>query len=90
MDKNALVRSWKDPLYRAQAGGLGSDEPTDHPSGIVELSDAALMGIDGAVVGQITDAFSCWPSCDATIGGTCRVYTAGCCGGGGGCNCSPV
>lgn len=57
-----LVRSWKDPQYRAALPAA-----PDSPNGIVELPESDLAVAGGTGV-------------DSSWGGTCQVWTYGCCG----------
>ena len=66
MNKNDVIRAWKDPLYRAR---LSREEATGlpvHPSGILDLDDEQLKLTAGGV---------------RTTFRTCTVYTSrtGCC-----------
>jgi len=57
MNKNDIIRAWKDPFYRATLSGEAQAALPQHPAGIVELSDAQLVVASGAAV--ITTAFDC-------------------------------
>jgi mersacidin/lichenicidin family type 2 lantibiotic len=50
MSTSDIIRAWKDPEYRA---GLTPDEEARlpaHPAGPIELEDAYLDGISGAMI----------------------------------------
>jgi mersacidin/lichenicidin family type 2 lantibiotic len=90
MDKEQIIRAWKDEEYRSALGESESSQLPENPAGIVDLSDESLGAVGGQTVGwvctaisvitAVTSALSCAPSCEATIGGTCRNFTSGCCG----------
>lgn len=66
MNKNDVIRAWKDPLYRA---GLSREEASGlpvHPSGILDLDEEQLKRSVGGVI---------------TTYRTCTAYTSrtGCC-----------
>ncbi len=79
-----IIRAWKDDEYR---NSLSPEQlallPTN-PAGMVELTDAELEDVDGAVASS--------PVCSSILslvtmalcfsilaGGTCQVQTSGCC-----------
>lgn len=74
-----LVRYWKDPDYRGSLDA-GQLEGLQHPSGIVQLEDAALDDIAGGATWYFGTLGCCggWTS-DYSI---CRTGQG--CGGGGG------
>ena len=57
MNKNDVIRAWKDPFYRATLSGEAQASLPQHPAGIVELRDDQLVTASGAQV--ITTAFDC-------------------------------
>ena len=67
-----LVRSWKDPESR-------TSQAQAHPSGEIELDIFGGQGAQAATF-TITDAFSCWFSCESSVfDGTCNGFSIGCC-----------
>ncbi|MCY1081986.1 mersacidin/lichenicidin family type 2 lantibiotic [Archangium lansingense] len=42
MNKESIVRAWKDPAYRASLSPEQRTELPEHPSGVAELDDATL------------------------------------------------
>lgn len=89
MDREQIIRAWKDEEYRSALGEGESALVPENPAGIVDLSDDSLGDVGGhtlgwvctaiSVVTAITTALPCAPACEATIGGTCRNFTSGCC-----------
>jgi mersacidin/lichenicidin family type 2 lantibiotic len=57
MNKNDIIRAWKDPFYRATLSGEAQAALPQHPAGIIELSDDQLT-VAGAS-GLLTTAFAC-------------------------------
>jgi mersacidin/lichenicidin family type 2 lantibiotic len=57
MNKNDVIRAWKDPFYRATLSEEAQASLPQHPAGIVELSDDQLVTAAGATV--LTTAFDC-------------------------------
>ncbi len=71
MNKNDVIRAWKDPLYRASLSEEAQASLPQNPAGITELSDGQLVTAAGATV--ITTARGCteytflnWKSCCPT------------------------
>jgi mersacidin/lichenicidin family type 2 lantibiotic len=91
MNKNDVIRAWKDPAYRAT---LSEEERASlplNPAGLADLSDDQLRIASGAVT-PVTTAPTCtnytflnWRSCcpPLTTAPTCTEYTfggmVGCC-----------
>jgi len=57
MNKNDVIRAWKDPFYRATLSEEAQASLPQHPAGITELSDDQLVVASGALV--LTTAFDC-------------------------------
>ena len=83
MNKEKIIRAWKDAEYRA---GLNDSERQllpEHPAGIIEIPETEM----GEVAGGTTFILSCtldlicteWLS-SLRSAGTCRNFTLGCCG----------
>lgn len=58
MNRESIIRAWKDPAYRASLSSEQRAELPEHPSGVVELDDTTLGeavggGLDPAVIGRI-------------------------------------
>jgi mersacidin/lichenicidin family type 2 lantibiotic len=71
MNKNDVIRAWKDPLYRATLTQEAQASLPRHPAGITELSDDQL--VTGAASTPLTTALGCteytfhnWRSCCPT------------------------
>jgi mersacidin/lichenicidin family type 2 lantibiotic len=88
MDKNQIIRAWKDEEYRLSLGDHERRMLPAHPSGLVDLSDESLGQVGGYTLPAICAAISvavatvmlsCAPQCNETLGGTCRNFTSGCC-----------
>jgi mersacidin/lichenicidin family type 2 lantibiotic len=90
MNKNDVIRAWKDPAYRATLSAEEQAALPHHPAGLTELSDEQLVTMGGATVA--TTAPNCtnytflnWRSCcpPITTAINCTEYTfnsaAGCC-----------
>jgi mersacidin/lichenicidin family type 2 lantibiotic len=72
MNKNDVIRAWKDPFYRATLSQEAQAALPQHPAGITELRDGQLVTATGAAV-PITTARGCteytflhWKSCCPT------------------------
>lgn len=51
MNKESIIRAWKDPAYRASLSSEQRAELPEHPSGVVELDDSTLgEAVGGAVL----------------------------------------
>jgi mersacidin/lichenicidin family type 2 lantibiotic len=48
MNKQEVIRAWKDPVYRASLNQNQLTALPANPAGLMELSDADLMNVDGA------------------------------------------
>jgi len=90
MNKNDVIRAWKDPFYRATLSEEAQASLPQHPAGITELRDDQLTTAGGST--PETTALTCteytflnWKSCcpPLTTALTCTEYTfasaAGCC-----------
>jgi mersacidin/lichenicidin family type 2 lantibiotic len=90
MNKNDVIRAWKDPFYRASLSEEAQAALPRHPAGIVELSDDQLRTWGGSE--PITTAINCTnytfgtlKACcpPITTAATCTQYTftgaSGCC-----------
>ena len=66
MNKNDVIRAWKDPLYRSRLSREEVSGLPGHPSGFLDLDEEQLKWTAGAVRTTII---------------TCTAYTsrAGCC-----------
>ena len=71
MNKNDVIRAWKDPFYRATLSEEAQASLPQHPAGITELSDDQLVA--GAASVPLTTALGCteytfhsWKSCCPT------------------------
>ena len=67
MNKADIVRTWKDPVYRATLSPEQLAALPAHPAGLVEISDDQMRNASGAIV---TTARNCtmnsflgWKSC---------------------------
>ena len=56
MNKNDVIRAWKDPFYRATLSGEAQASLPQHPAGITALSDDQLVTASGAL---LTTAIGC-------------------------------
>jgi mersacidin/lichenicidin family type 2 lantibiotic len=57
MNKNDVIRAWKDPFYRASLSEEAQAALPRHPAGITELRDDQLVVAGGRPA--ITTAFDC-------------------------------
>lgn len=74
MDREHIIRAWKDEEYRDALGESGGMPVPEHPAGIIEIPDSRMDEVPGAVtLGTCEFVFSIY------IGGTCRNLTTGCC-----------
>jgi mersacidin/lichenicidin family type 2 lantibiotic len=71
MNKNDVIRAWKDPLYRATLSEEARASLPQHPAGIAELSDDQLVTAGAST--PLTTALGCteytfhnWMSCCPT------------------------
>ncbi len=65
-----IARAWKDERFRAQLSDAQREALPAHPAGLIELTDLELDGIAGGQRETGTTLF----------GGTCRMWSLGCCG----------
>jgi mersacidin/lichenicidin family type 2 lantibiotic len=90
MNKNDVIRAWKDPFYRASLSEDAQAALPQHPAGITELSDEQLTTWGAST--PITTAITCtqytWASSTSccippTTSPNCTAYTYnaidGCC-----------
>jgi len=45
--QDSVIRAWKDPSYRASLGAAEWSALPAHPAGLVDLSEAELLEING-------------------------------------------
>ncbi|TYB39767.1 mersacidin/lichenicidin family type 2 lantibiotic [Micromonospora sp. AP08] len=50
MNTPDVIRAWTDPAYRATLSAAELAEVPDHPSGVIELSDADLASVAGGAM----------------------------------------
>ncbi|MFE8602530.1 mersacidin/lichenicidin family type 2 lantibiotic [Archangium violaceum] len=59
MNKESIIRAWKDPVFRASLSPEQRAELPEHPAGVTELDEGSLGqavgggGLDPAVIGRI-------------------------------------
>ncbi len=67
MNKGDLIRAWKASMYRSTPGAAELGALPAHPTGIIELCDADLRGVGGAVITSAKDCtiniFLGWRAC---------------------------
>jgi mersacidin/lichenicidin family type 2 lantibiotic len=82
MNKNDVIRAWKDPFYRASLSEEAQATLPQHPAGITVLSDDQLTTAGAST--PTTTAITCteytflnWKSCcpPITTAVTCTEYT---------------
>ena len=86
MDRDTIIRAWKDAAFRE---GLGDDARAAlpaHPAGMIELSDADLLDVAGGqeesapTISILLTVYASCSDCDYTLdGGTCALGSFGCC-----------
>jgi len=88
-----IIQAWKDEDFRESLLPADRSSLPENPAGLVELPDDELRKVTGAdaepdaittlicvlTLACITAAFSCYPTCNKTLVGTCPWFTAGCC-----------
>jgi mersacidin/lichenicidin family type 2 lantibiotic len=74
MNREQIIKAWKDEEYRASLSREELASLPDHPSGLVELTDAQL-GVAGGE--QVTEKLWSFGCCFGTLG----FNTVGCCWG---------
>ncbi len=81
MSEQDIIRSWKDPEYRDSLSAEEAGSVPQHPSGLVELSDADLGVVAGGRgISWSADTTNCWSLAKCpSMGGTCAMFTLGCC-----------
>jgi mersacidin/lichenicidin family type 2 lantibiotic len=70
MNKNDLIRAWKDPLYRSTLRAEELGALPAHPAGMIELQDDDLRGVGGALttaIGCTAHTFGHWSSCGCPV-----------------------
>ena len=81
MNKERIIRAWKDEEYRAGLSEAERQLLPAHPAGIVEIPEAEMDDVAGGTiswtctVGKICTEFIV----SLAIGGTCRNLSTGCC-----------
>jgi mersacidin/lichenicidin family type 2 lantibiotic len=70
MNKNELIRAWKDPVYRSSLDAAKLGALPAHPAGLIELQAEDLR----AVGGVLTTNFACtlhtfghWTACGCPV-----------------------
>lgn len=71
MDREQIIRAWKDEEYRAS---LGESVP-ENPAGLIEIPDHRMDEAAGAITLGTCDFVMSY-----MMGGTCSNMTLGCCG----------
>jgi mersacidin/lichenicidin family type 2 lantibiotic len=95
MSNEEIIRSWKDPAYRAGFSESQLRAFPANPAGVVELNERDLDDASGAtaeecetdgaltIIGGITigtKIMSCFPSCGSSAWvGSCAFASIGCC-----------
>ncbi|HEY0170309.1 MAG TPA: mersacidin/lichenicidin family type 2 lantibiotic [Pyrinomonadaceae bacterium] len=80
MNREQIIRAWKDEEYRAGLSEAERSVMPEHPSGIIELSDAQL----GAAGGEEAETWRAdtWGCCGGTVWfyacGSFKVFSFGC------------
>ncbi|HEY0170308.1 MAG TPA: mersacidin/lichenicidin family type 2 lantibiotic [Pyrinomonadaceae bacterium] len=77
MNREQIIRAWKDSEYRA---GLSEAERSllpEHPAGIVELPDE-LMGVVAGAEESSTSRLLSIGCCQTPNGGTVKFFSVGC------------
>lgn len=75
MDREQIIRAWKDEEYRT---GLGESEGAllpEHPAGVIEIPDNRMDEAAGAFTLGTCDFIMSF-----YLNGTCSNMTTGCCG----------
>ena len=57
MDRNDVIRAWKDPLYRASLSREEQAVLPAHPAGLIELREEDLKSVSGGIA--LTTAIDC-------------------------------
>lgn len=80
MNKEQIIKAWKDDEYRESLGESDRALVPDHPSGLIELSDAQL-GMAGGEEEAKTFHWGTFACCNTWgVGcGTMDFKTSGCC-----------
>ena len=86
MKSEVIVRSWKDETYRLGLNYKEREMLPDDPAGVIELTDADLVGINGGSVITVCSFMPCETSmityCPSAITfciptwGLCPLYNA--------------
>jgi mersacidin/lichenicidin family type 2 lantibiotic len=81
MNREKIIRAWKDTEYRAGLNESERKRLPEHPAGIIEIPETAMDGVAG---GTITNTCTIGKICTEFIvslaaGGTCRNLSTGCC-----------
>ena len=88
LDNATVIKAWRDPEFRVDLTSEQRAALPSHPAGIVEISDTEMESAAGATTYFcfltfsycITEAMSCYGSCDNTyFDGTCNMFSIGCC-----------
>lgn len=79
MKNEKIIQAWKNEDYRHTLSATEQSALPNHPAGDIELKDAALDTVSGAVTFLILCA-SFDLDCDTTVfNGSCKLWSHGCC-----------
>jgi mersacidin/lichenicidin family type 2 lantibiotic len=75
MDKEQIIRAWKDEEYRSALGEADSSLLPEHPAGVIEIPDERMDEVAGGFT-----LSTCGFVLSIYMGGTCSNLSTGCCG----------
>lgn len=87
MNRNQIIRAWKDEGYRSALSDTERSNLPENPAGAVELEDRDLNDVGGIATGNLacfvtslaSYGLSCLPNCGSSFfQGTCEFGSAGC------------
>jgi mersacidin/lichenicidin family type 2 lantibiotic len=85
MNREQIIRAWKDEEYRAGLNDFERQLLPSHPAGIIELPETQMDDVAGGTLTfMCTINCTLGPICTQWLysiysGGTCRNYSFGCC-----------
>ena len=77
MNKEQIIKAWKDSEYRAGLSDAERAQLPEHPAGIVELPDE-LMGVVAGAEEASTSRLLSVGCCQTPNGGTMKFFSYGC------------